>query len=664
MIRAAFVFLVLSACSAPPPEEPVAKVSVKPKVAKLDKIARVDFNKRAAELALPLFWIADKNSDKALEPDELAILWGVADSKRDEWVKDGGFTDKMQKAYADMQKPAAPKDAREKAVLDELAQGRPTLVATDVKAADKAFVDDVLDAAKIVETIYAKQKGVAQFFGKATDPASKMVLYRNQSPFCEAPKTEKDPDCNAIEAGMKKVSGLYPAEVQKDYPGFCTVLEKRKDADKLMHEFFVVRGDGALAGDPAKDPLKAVPYNVEYKAEMDAIADKLAHAAGVVDASEGPLKAYLEAASASFKSGDWLGADEAWAKMTATNSQWYLRIAPDETYFEPCSSKAGFQVSFARINPDSLAWQKKLEPEKTEMEHALAALTGAPYKQREVTFHLPDFIDIVLNAGDARNPTGATIGESLPNWGPVANEGRGRTVAMVNLYTDPDSIEAQKDVVSSLLCKDTFAKMPFDPKVDVMSVVLHEASHNLGPAHEYKVNGKKDEQVFGGSLASMLEELKAQTSALYFADWLVGKGTVTQAEADAAHHAVVAWAFGHIAQGMVDADGKPKPYSQLASIQMGTLFNAGVLAWKADEAAANGTDKGCFAVDLAKWKPAVEALEKQVLHIKGAGDKNAALALQKQFTVDDDKPWTSMRKTIAERWLRLPKASFVYAVNE
>ena len=37
-----------------------------------------------------------------------------------------------------------------------------------------------------------------------------------------------------------------------------------------------------------------------------------------------------------------------------------------------------------------------------------------------------------LDAGDARAASGATIGQSLPNWGPVANEGRGRTVAMTD----------------------------------------------------------------------------------------------------------------------------------------------------------------------------------------------------------------------------------------
>ena len=76
---------------------------------------------------------------------------------------------------------------------------------------------------------------------------------------------------------------------------------------------------------------------------------------------------------------------------------------------------------------------------KNDLEQALAKLAGPPYKARQVSFHLPDFIDVVLNAGDSRSPHGATIGQSLPNFGAVANEGRGRTVAMTNFYTDPDS---------------------------------------------------------------------------------------------------------------------------------------------------------------------------------------------------------------------------------
>ena len=160
----------------------------------------------------------------------------------------------------------------------------------------------------------------------------------------------------------------------------------------------------------------------------------------------------------------------------------------------------------------------------------------------------------------------------------------------------------------------------------------------------------------------MLEELKAQTLALYFANWLFTKGVLSEEEANAAHVRDVAWSFGHIAQGMYTGEGSPKAYSQLASIQMGTLFAGKVLTWKADELAANGTDQGCFEIDLAAWPAAVDKLAARVAKVKGKGDKKDALAMKAAF-VDAKDDWAALRATIAERWLRAPKSSFVYSLR-
>jgi hypothetical protein len=168
---------------------------------------------------------------------------------------------------------------------------------------------------------------------------------------------------------------------------------------------------------------------------------------------------------------------------------------------------------------------------------------------------------------------GATIGQSLPNWGPVAEKG-GRTVAMTNLYTDVDSQQQLQAQMSSLFCPATMKLATSDSAPAIMSTVLHEAAHNLGPAHDYLVKGKKDHEAFGGPLSATMEELKAQTSAVYFADWLAAKKVITREEAERAHVRDLAWAFGHISRGMYDGGGKPKTYSQLASIQLGTLLKA------------------------------------------------------------------------------------------
>lgn len=647
--------------TAAPPEAPVAASPAA--IANWDRIDRPTFNRAAAERFLPLFWTADKDGDSALDPDELALLWGFGTPGR--YLDGAAFGPDFARTYEGLASLAtppveSPDEARRlKAVRRELAQGRPTLLSSDFRQAtaeDKAIVHHILAATARVEILHAKQNGVLGFDAQVpvTDTASRMLLYRNQGPWCEAPETEKDPDCNAIAAKPKRISGLYPADIQAD-PKFCETLAARKDQKELLAPFSVVLvgRDGGLI---------AQPYHVVYEADMTAVATSLeAAAAAIVSPGEAAFKTYLTAAAKAFRDGSWEAADEAWSRMSVANSKWYLRIGPDETYFEPCSRKAGFHVSFARINQDSVKWQNLLDPLKNELEQALAKLAGPPYKARKVAFHLPDFIDIILNAGDSRSAHGATVGQSLPNWGPVANEGRGRTVAMTNLYTDADSKAQLRVQAASLYCKATLDLLPPSDGPQVMSTVLHEAAHNLGPAHEYKVKGKTDDEIFGGPMAAMLEELKSQTAALYFADWLVAKGTLTSRQRDEAHVADLSWAFGHIAQGMYNPEGKPKAYSQLAAIQAGSLLAAGALQWRKDEKAANGTDTGCFEVMPDKLPATIEALMTKVARIKGAGDAKGALALRAEL-VDADGPWKTLRDTIRERWLRAPKATFVYAI--
>jgi hypothetical protein len=655
---------------APPPETAApapTSAPAPPPPAKLDAIPRLELNRLAAELDLPLFWTADANGDGALEPDEVAVLWGVA-PKGTAWIENGAFSPAFLAAYAAMAKvkaegyPLAGLDEAEKkrrtAVLAELSAGRPTLIRTDLRGAsaeDRAIVAHVIAAANVIEHLYDEQLGTASLAAEIPegDTASRMLFYRNHGPFCDSPAMEKDPACNALPRRPSRVSGLYPQSLQQD-PKFCEKLDARADQKVITDPFTVVVDKGH--GD-----LGAVPYAMAYKDEMAAVSRELRAAADAITSpGEAALKAYLEADAKSFLDGDWLPADEAWAKMGVNNSKWYLRVAPDETYGDPCSRKAGFQVSFARINQASVAWQTKLEPVKNAMEGALAKLSGPPYKERKVSFHLPDFIDVVLNAGDARSPAGATVGESLPNWGPLANGGRGRTVAMINFYTDPDSRAAFRDQVESLLCKGSLDPGVYDAEYGTMSTVLHEASHNLGPSAEYEVKGKKDAEVFGGPLAATLEELKAQTSALYLSDWLVEKKVIDARTARLAHASDVLWAFGQIAQGMYTGDGAAKPYPQLASIQVGSFLAAKAVVFHADEAAANGRDKGCFAIDEHRLSAAIAALEKKVLGIKSRGDKAGAVKMREEL-VDRDGEWKRLRGVIEERWRRAPRASFVYA---
>jgi hypothetical protein len=461
---------------------------------------------------------------------------------------------------------------------------------------------------------------------------------------------EREPGCSAIGGAPKVPVDVYPAMMQRD-DGFCEPLAARPDAKELLTPFTAVReNDGKLT---------AVPYTQAYAAEMTAIARQLRDAAGVLPAEEAPLVKYLGAAATAFEDNDWVPADEAWAAMNSENSRWYVRVGPDETYWEPCSRKAGFHLTFARINPASLEWQRKLSPVRQAMETAVAERAGKPYAARNVSFHLPDFIDIVVNAGDDRGPIGATIGQSLPNWGPVAEEGRGRTVAMSNLYTDPDSRASRRAQASSLIDGASMAVYVDDPLPGLLSTILHEAMHNLGPAHDYRVKGKTDDEIFGGPLAAMLEELKSQTGGIFLVELLRQNQLIDDDMAKRAYADSLVWALGHVATGMYTKEGKPKAYAQLAAIQIGFLLDQGALTWDPDATAANGKDKGAFIVHWDKLPAACDAMMRVVGGIKARGDVAAANELVAAYVDGTKVPHAA----IAERWAREPRANFVYAVD-
>jgi len=403
-----------------------------------------------------------------------------------------------------------------------------------------------------------------------------------------------------------------------------------------------------------------VPYTEAYAEGMGAVASELRAAAdAMTDPEEASLVRYLRAAAQSFTDNDWGPADEAWAAMNARSSRWYVRVGPDEVYWEPCSRKAGFHLSFALINRDSLTWQERLTPLQQDMEAALAALVPESYEAREVSFQMPDFIDIVVNSGDDRDAFGATIGQSLPNWGDVAEEGRGRTVAMSNLFTDTDSFRMRRAVASSLLTREAIAPFSASPSPGLLSTILHEATHNLGPAHEYRVDGHTSAETFGGGMASMLEELKAQSGALYYLTLLRERGVIDERQQKEAYLDSIVWALSHISRGMYTPSGRRKAYSQLAAVQVGFLMDEGVLAYDAEAPADNGEDHGAFTIDYEAFPAAAEKLMRRVVGILSTADRPAAEALATRYVDGETVP----QPVIVERHRRFPRTSFVYALD-
>ena len=230
---------------------------------------------------------------------------------------------------------------------------------------------------------------------------------------------------------------------------------------------------------------------------------------------------------------------------------------------------------------------------------------------------------------------------------------------MTNLFQDADSKRTRREIAASLLSEASLKELSEDSTPGLLSTILHEATHNLGPAHEYTVRGKVDDDIFGGPLAAMLEELKAQTGALYFLGYLADKGVIDEKLERESYVDSIVWAFGHISRGMYTESGQRKTYSQLAAIQLGYLMDAGAVTFDANQAAANGKDKGAFVLKLDAFRAAAKNLMRDVGRIKAKGDKKAALALAAKYVDGKVVPF----ELIKERELRSPKTSFVYALT-
>ncbi len=84
-----------------------------------------------------------------------------------------------------------------------------------------------------------------------------------------------------------------------------------------------------------------------------------------------------------------------------------------------------------------------------------------------------------------------------------------------------------------------------------------------------------------------------------------------------------------------------------------------MLAVVVDRQLGDEVDKGAFTIHPDKMAAAADEMMKVVASIKGRGDKKAALDLIARYVDGKD---VVPHATIAERLLRLPKASFVYSI--
>ena len=621
------------------------------------QVPRTVLNERALKAGWPFQWIKDSNGNGAVDARELAVLWGTDESVTS-WMDGRELTPTFEDAYSSLvSKPATPNEERARLVEEELSTGLPTVVYTDLADAspsDQAIVRQVAEVARRLERVFMRQIGSARYVEQARKLTGRdrALFFLNQSPWCLRPATAGNPNCGAFDEVPPRVSGLYPENLQQK-KDFCDALSERPDANTLFARHAAVREkDGELV---------AVPYSQAYPTEMGEVAKALRDLAALIqDPAEGALRDYVGAAATAFENDDWDAADRAWLKLNTQSSRWYLRVGPDHAapLFAPCRRKALFQLSFGRFDRKTQIWKKKLALVKDKMESRLAELAGRPYRRRDVDLGIPDFVHIILNAGETRRPVGAYIAYVLPRTGPIAEAGRRRTISFTNLYSDSDSQARFDAATKGYFCPDSAWRFSSIPKPRIVNSIFHVAGLSLGPTESYRVRGQTPSEIFGGVEAAMLNQVQAQASAMHFIDWLEGRELIEPGLAERSIAFGVFWSISHLSRGIFKADGGRTVHGHVGAIMLGGLLEAGAMQWRPDMAPANGKGKGCLSVDFDRFDEPVEALLTKVARMKARGDVDALNEMLKTYVDDGPK---DIFKVIQERGRQQPHTTFVYA---
>ncbi|MBI2341680.1 MAG: hypothetical protein HYU98_02970 [Deltaproteobacteria bacterium] len=383
-------------------------------------------------------------------------------------------------------------------------------------------------------------------------------------------------------------------------------IEEIKSKTPLLSPFTVVKksNDGTLTAIPY---AKFEPFR-NYLEKIAALMEQAAGVDGIDPSFANQLKLQAEA----FRSDDprpYFNSDDAWGKAAGELD---LTIGPYETYEDPYGTKAFFEFGLGVEDKEATDVIKKFLPLLPHIEQMFSLAVGPEVYQAKNITNIPPLrvVRIIAASGEMRKAGGPAIAFSLPNIGPMADEGMTKRVIMSNHH------EAKYKILSAL------AEIAIVPEqlgdIDAQSFVLdstfHEIMHGIGPKREAKVG---DSNVFLslGEYYDALEEAKANVGGVWAAKFLVDNGVITAEQLKKIYTTYVAGLLRIMRFGAKEA------HARGAAFEFSYLYSHGGIEERGDK----------FAVNYEKLPDALNSIVAEIGHAQAKGDKAAAKALLEDY---------------------------------
>lgn len=500
--------------------------------------------------------------------------------------------------------PAIPDLAQLKAMTDRFAPTPLRVDTSSLSAGDQKALVKLLGAARIVNLLFMDQ------FWK-NDLATYQRLRRDGTPIGQerfkyfginkGPWSEIDewtafmPDVPA-----RKLPGAnyYPEDMTKDeFESWVKTLspEQKEQAEGF---FTVIRRT-------PDHRLKIVPYNEEYKGQLDLAGKLLRDAVALTDNES--LKKFLASRADAFASNNYYESDMAWMDLDAPVD---VTFGPYETYLdEMFGYKAAFEAYINVRDDKETARLAFLGKHLQDIENNLPE--DPQYRNPKLGALAPiRVVNEVFSAGDGAHGV-QTAAYNLPNDDKVVQQKGSKRVMLKNVQEAKfraTLIPISRVVLSPADQKELSFELFFT------HIVAHELCHGLGP-HQIKVDaGNTNPRLALKDQYAACEEEKADVTGLFTLQYLMtqadqGKLTMPLPHGPDAERKLyityLASSFRTMRFGLQDAHARGQ------AMQFNYFLSKGAYVANPD---------GTFRVDLTKIKAAVASLDRDLLTIEATGD--------------------------------------------
>jgi len=507
----------------------------------------------------------------------------------------------------------------------KIARFAPTKITFDhslLNERQKEVVKRLHKAARIIDSIFLKQVYSKNFEIKkrlesSNDPADKLKLEYFNIMF--GPFDRLDHNEPFIGKEKKPLgANFYPEDMTKaEFENW--LKEHPEDKDGFTSEFTVIRRKNGK--------LTAIPYNVEYKEELEKISALLNEAAEYADNPS--LKKYLTLRAKAFQTNDYYESDMAW--MDLKNHRIEVVIGPYEVYEDELFNyKASFETFLTIVDPAETQKLEKFASFLTEMEKNL------PIPDEHKNFERGSESPIVVVqeiycAGDAKAGV-QTLAFNLPNDERVRKAKGSKKVMLKNIH-EAKFEKLLKPIAEMVLEPGQLKFVTFDGFFN--HTLMHEMSHGIGPGF-ITVNGRKTEvKKELKETYSKLEECKADILGMYNNIFMIKQGVFPPEFEKQIWVTFLAGAFRSVRFGVSEAHGGGN------AIIYNYLFENG--AYEFDEKSEK------VKVNFDKIYKVLTDLANKVLMIQATGDYEGAKKLIAKYGVV-----TPTMKTLVDKLSNLP----------